>query len=97
MKLGAAPSGDRVPSQSFVAVFAGVILSATFHLDGDDVGGAVPVAAARLGVEIESVNFRWWIAIHTVTVRPSATYSSAESNFEIPHDRGFFAKCYRRG
>ena len=96
MQLGAGPCGDRVASQSFVAVFAGVKLSAAFQLDGDDVGGAVPVAAARLGVEIEPVNFRW-IAIHTVTVRRSAPYSSAESNFEIPHDRGFFAKCYRRG
>jgi hypothetical protein len=96
IEFGAGPSGDRVAGEGFVAVFAGVILSAAFHLDGDDVGGAVPVAAARLGVEIESVNFRRWIGMHTSTLRRSARYASAESLFEIPRDRGFFAKRYHR-
>jgi hypothetical protein len=60
---GAAEDGGRVPfgygpgfegvvGEGVVAVFAGVVGGATFHFDGDDVGGAVVVEAAGLGVEI---------------------------------------------
>jgi hypothetical protein len=35
-----------------MAVFAGVVGGAAFHFDGDDVGGAVVVEAAGLGIEV---------------------------------------------
>jgi hypothetical protein len=60
---GAAEDGWGVPFRSgpnlyemggegAVAVFAGVVGGAAFHFDGDDVGGAVVVEAAGLGIEV---------------------------------------------
>jgi hypothetical protein len=45
-----------------VAVFASVVDTAAFHLDGDDVGGGVIVEAAGLRIEVEAVNgWRIWM------------------------------------
>jgi hypothetical protein len=37
-----------------VAIFAGIVDAAAFHFDGDDVGGAMVVEAAGLGIEVEA-------------------------------------------
>ncbi len=39
-----------------MAILAGVVQAAAFHLDGDDVGGLVVVETARLGIEVQSVD-----------------------------------------
>jgi hypothetical protein len=51
------PGFEGVAGQRVVAVFAGVIGGATFHLDGDDIEGGVVVKAAGLGVEAEASDF----------------------------------------
>jgi hypothetical protein len=48
------PGLEGVASQGVVAVFAGVVGGATFHLDGDDIERGVVVEAAGLGVELEA-------------------------------------------
>ena len=53
------PDFDWVAGKRFVAVFAGVIFAATLHLDGDDVGGAVIMVAARLRIEIDAAHIKW--------------------------------------
>jgi hypothetical protein len=40
-----------------MAVFAGIIRRATFHLDGDNVEWGVIVEAARLRIEIDAADF----------------------------------------
>lgn len=50
------PELNRMIRECDVAIFAGVEEAAAFHLDGDDVGGAVVVEAACLRVEVEAVD-----------------------------------------
>ena len=40
--------------ERLVTVLAGVVDATTFHLDGDDVGGAVIVLAAGLRIKINA-------------------------------------------
>jgi hypothetical protein len=43
-----------VVGQGVVAIFASVVDAAAFRFDGDDVGGAMVVEAAGLGIEVEA-------------------------------------------
>jgi hypothetical protein len=65
---GLGPDLDGVPSENDVTVLAGVVQTATFHFDGDDVEGTAVVYAARLGIEFDAVNNRGaerhWAAGH---------------------------------
>ena len=61
--FGLLPDLDGMPGQRNVAILAGVIESAALHLDGDDVGGAVVVEAAGLGIEVQSADF-WSFCWH---------------------------------
>jgi len=56
--FGLRPKFDGVIGEGLVAIFAGVVGGAAFHFDGDDVGRAVVMEAAGLGIEIETANFR---------------------------------------
>jgi len=51
------PGFEGMVGEGGVAVFAGIVGGAAFHFDGDDVGGAVVVEAAGLGVEVEAADF----------------------------------------
>jgi hypothetical protein len=46
-----------VVGQGVVAIFAGIVDSAAFHFDGDDVGGAMVVEAAGFWIEVEASDF----------------------------------------
>jgi len=61
--LGLRPDLDGMAGEGDVAILAGVIESAALHLDGDDVGGAVVVEAAGLGIEVQSADF-WSFCWH---------------------------------
>jgi hypothetical protein len=50
--FGGRPGFERMVGKGVVAIFAGVVGGAAFHFDGDDVGGAVIVEAAGLGIEV---------------------------------------------
>jgi len=50
------PHFDRVTGERCVAIMAGVIDRAAFHLDGDDVGGAAPMSATGLRIEIDATH-----------------------------------------
>jgi len=50
--FGLGPGFEGMVGKGVVAVFAGVVGGAAFHFDGDDVGGAVVVEAAGLGIEV---------------------------------------------
>jgi len=50
--FGLGPGLERMVGEGVVAVFAGVVGGAAFQFDGDDVGGAVVVEAAGLGIEV---------------------------------------------
>lgn len=56
--LGPRPDFDRMVSQSLVALLAGVVDAAAFHLDRDNVENGSIVSAARLRIQIDSANFR---------------------------------------
>jgi hypothetical protein len=53
------PGFDFVTGQRLMAVFAGVVGPAAFHFDGDDVGGAVVVAATSLRIDLYAADF--WV------------------------------------
>jgi hypothetical protein len=55
--FGVGPWLDGVVGQGFVAVFAGVIDSAAFHFDGNDVERRTVMKAAGLGIKIQATNF----------------------------------------
>jgi hypothetical protein len=57
LPLGWGPEFDGVMGESLVAIFASVVGGAAFHFDGNDIGGAVVVEAAGLGIEIETADF----------------------------------------
>lgn len=63
--LGLRPDFDGMAGKSNVAVLAGVVETATFHLDGDDIRGAVVVEAAALWIEVEAANF-WRFLRHAL-------------------------------
>jgi len=46
-----------MPGEFIVAVFAGIVNSATPHFDRNDVGGTVIVFAPSLRIEIDASNF----------------------------------------
>ena len=50
------PNLNQMIGESFVTILAGVIDTTTFHLDGDDVRGAVIVLAAGLRVKIDAAH-----------------------------------------
>ena len=50
--FGLRPGFEGMVSEGGVAIFAGVVGGAAFHFDGDDVGGAVVVEAAGLGIKV---------------------------------------------
>jgi hypothetical protein len=54
--FGLRPELDGMAGESQVAILAGVIEPAAIHLDGDDVGRAVVVEAAGLGIEVEAAD-----------------------------------------
>jgi hypothetical protein len=49
--------------QRRVAIFAGIVQTATLHLDRNNIARPVIVFAAGLGVEIDATHF-WKIGIH---------------------------------
>jgi hypothetical protein len=51
------PDLDRMASQSLVAVLAGVIDTATPHLDGNNVENTPVVSAASVHIEVDSADF----------------------------------------
>jgi hypothetical protein len=51
------PNLDRMICQSFMAILAGVIDAATFHLYRDNIENGSIVCTARLCVQIDSPNF----------------------------------------
>jgi len=54
--FGIGPDLGGMPGEGNMAILAGVIEAAAPHLDGDDVGGAVVVEAAGLGIEVQSAD-----------------------------------------
>jgi hypothetical protein len=54
--FGLRPDLDRMTGEGNMAILAGVVEAAALHLDGDDVGGAVVVEAAGLGIEVEAAD-----------------------------------------
>ena len=56
--FGLRPDFDWMISQSLVAILAGVIDAAAFHLYRDDVENGPIVSAARFCIQIDSANFR---------------------------------------
>lgn len=52
------PKLYRVVCQCFVALLAGIIDTATFHLDGNNVEVSPVMSAPCLGIEINPVNLR---------------------------------------
>ena len=50
------PHCYRMIGEHLVAILAGIVKAATFHLDGDDVGSGVVMEAAGLRIEVEAVN-----------------------------------------
>jgi|SRR5215472_8265904 len=62
--FGLRPDLDGMVSKGDVAILAGVVEAAAPHLDGDDVGGAVVVEAAGLGIEVQSADF-WSVCRHS--------------------------------
>ena len=58
------PHLDRMTGERCVAILAGVIDPAALHLDGNDVGGAGPMSATGLGIEIDAAHF-WKIRGHS--------------------------------
>ena len=57
--------------EGVVAVFAGVVDAAAFHLDRDDVQRAAIVGAPGLGVEIDAMH-GWRTVCHTNRVEDDA-------------------------
>ena len=55
--FGWGPGLDGVVGQGVVTIFAGIVDAATFHLDGDNVGGAMVVEAAGFWIKVESRDF----------------------------------------
>lgn len=51
------PDLDWMVRQSLVAILAGVVDTATLHLDGDDIQSGFVVSAACLRIETDSENF----------------------------------------
>lgn len=56
MQLAARPNPYFVSSECSVAILARVILTTTFHLDGNDVERRVVMAAACLRIQIDAVH-----------------------------------------
>jgi hypothetical protein len=52
LPFGLRPGFEGVVGKGAVAILAGIVGGAAFHLDGDDVEGGVVVEAAGLGVEV---------------------------------------------
>jgi hypothetical protein len=48
------PNLDRMSGEGIVAILAGIVNAATFHLDGEDVRGTVIMLAAGLRVEMDA-------------------------------------------
>ncbi len=63
--FGLRPRDEGVIAEGVVAVFAGVVSGAAFHFDGDDVGRAMVVEAAGLGIEVEAADF-WNVCRHGI-------------------------------
>ena len=57
MPFGLGPDFNGVAGESVVAIIAGVVSSAAFHFDGDDVERGVVMEAAGLGIEVEAADF----------------------------------------
>ena len=72
------PHLDRMARQSLVAVLAGVINAAAFHLDRDNVEFGPIVQAARPRVQIDSANFM------VRELHPKPDYRSQASPTRLP-------------
>lgn len=58
------PYSGRVISECVMAVLACIVNATALHFDGDDVGGAMPVLAARLRIDIDALR-GWRIQGHS--------------------------------
>ena len=57
------PDLDGMAGEGDVAILAGVVEAAALHFDGDNVGGAVVMEAARLGIEPKAADL-WRFFLH---------------------------------